>query len=561
MTSTGVRGDLTEANLRRLQPSLIQPMPPVSISSGDDDSNGTAKPAADAAAAVREPPAARVARLKTWVYNAMLTLAGLGHEGATILAEDELYIAGPGDVRLRPMGPSVARAKLKREGKIEDGDEYYADGREPPDLSDPEYWQAKLRYLESKCMPLSQERRKRRRLAPESQIAAEDAARADAEARAAEGGAGFATQPTQDEAAAEPSAADLQRQQEERQAREEARAERERIEQSKLLWREKRGRIDRWVQALTPPSLTRCVGGGCAWLGAGVPPHAAPFAGDIGGPPLPKIIDVADMSDSSIVEITPAQFSNTPEQRPRPSQQQQQQQQQSRSQKRRRAQESEAEDEVDDDGMYDGEVRYDAEEGDEDEEDYSDDDDDYDEDGENGEVMDTLHDLMEKMTEAIGQRILEASQDAEQTQAADMEIAKAKALTATEDIMRRNRELEEKEKRLKQQQEQEAQNLLKPQPQPQPAPVAADTSLDLSTTATVLQTSATATPAVDTPITSASPGERTHTDENWEQRPLTKKQSPVWAKPEAAGDSKNPTPVLGKRQRDEADVEGNSAKR
>ncbi|KAL1890938.1 hypothetical protein Sste5346_007935 [Sporothrix stenoceras] len=328
MASSRKRWMLTEDNLRRLQPSLIQPMAPVSISSGDDDdvviaAENNEDPAVDAVIA-REAPAARVARLRTWVYNAMLTLVGLGDEGVAVLAADELYIAGPGDVRLRA---NVQRhnTRLKGEGGDDDFDEEEVEdddetSRQGPDLSDPAYWQAKLRYLEAKCRPLSQERRKRRRLAPPSQIAAEDAACAEAEARAAEGrgfGCGYnATSYQHQHKQAEVlSEEQRQRQREERQAREEARAERARIEQSKLLWRDKRSSIERWVQALPiPPVAPKTPSFWEATGGVPVPPY-----GGLGGPAFDsKNISssaqyphlAAALSDSSIVEITPAQFSS-----------------------------------------------------------------------------------------------------------------------------------------------------------------------------------------------------------------------------------------------------------
>lgn len=336
---------LTEDNLRRLQPSLIQPMAPVSISSGDDDDDDVAVAAAknnedlavDAVIA-REAPAARVARLRTWVYNAMLTLVGLGDEGVAVLAVDELYIAGPGDVRLRAkFQKHNTRLRGEGEGEEEDdevveeeteGNEVDVDGDETqgPDLTDPAFWQAKLRYLEAKCRPLSQERRKRRRLAPPSQIAAEDAARAEAEARAAEGrvfGCGYDAMSTQHQHSHQKQQTEVlseeqrQRQREERQAREEARAERDRIEQSKLLWRDKRSSIERWVQALpTPPVAPRAPSFWEATGGVPIPPY-----GGLGGPAFdsnnipssaaaPYPHPAAALSSSSIVEITPAQFSS-----------------------------------------------------------------------------------------------------------------------------------------------------------------------------------------------------------------------------------------------------------
>ncbi|CAK7233255.1 hypothetical protein SBRCBS47491_008546 [Sporothrix bragantina] len=529
-------------------------MPPVSISSGDDEDDKK-KAAAGATTANEEDSAARVARLRTWVYNAMLTLAGLGEEGAKILAADELYIAGPGNVRLRTDGQMAKRLKrdetndsrlLNEMSQDNGGDLSAQNTQEEPDLNDPTYWQNKLRYLESKCMPLSQERRKRRRLAPESQIAAEDAARIEAELRAAEGG-GFAPVVPQNthDAAAVLSPEEVRRQHEEKQARDESRAERERIEQSKLLWREKRARIDRWVQALAPPQLTRCSDGGYSWLFAGVPSHAAPFAGNIGGPPLPRIVDVADMSDVSIVEITPAQFSNVRQQQP------QQQQQPLRHQHQERKEEVEEEEEECDEDSYDEEYeKYldQCEEG----EDYEGEDDGDDEDGhtadsEESQVMDLLHMVLEKMTEAATERVaqtLEAA-TAKQSQAEEDDKFIADALREAEEW---DRQKSEQRKLLEQEGQQ--QGALK-------VPAAAgDATLDVTamtaTTATAPQTAATApTPAVETPITSASPGEATHADD------ATKTQSPPAQIPREGNiKSRNSTPVvLGKRRRSDTNVE------
>ncbi|KIH92047.1 hypothetical protein SPBR_02751 [Sporothrix brasiliensis 5110] len=383
MASSRKRWMLTEDNLRRFQPSLIQPMEPVSISSrddGDNDAVANEDPAVDAVIA-REAPAARVARLRSWVYNAMLTLVGLGDEGVAVLADEELYIAGPGDVRLAPRYRKRTTARLKTgaeriegaegaeveadqrhyyrnsDDNDDDNDETEEQEQEGPDLSDPAYWQAKLRYLEAKCRPLSQAHRKRRRLAPASQIAAEDAARAEAEASAAEGrgygcGYDFPSGRKQQQEQADPQILSDEQRQAREEARAEARAEQARIEQSKLLWRDKRGNIERWVQTIPPPpALPKSSPRGQAyWSTTGGVPHL-PYGG-LGGPAFDSQHDLpvpyyqqpaAVLSDSSIVEITPAQFSNVQPDPPHETQQQEQlQQQQQQHQQQEARQQSQA---------------------------------------------------------------------------------------------------------------------------------------------------------------------------------------------------------------------------
>lgn len=213
---------LTEENVRKLQPSLIRPMSPVSISSSKDD----------AAASMTDDE--KIARLKSFVYHVMQTLLGLGSEGQQIVEADELYVAGLDDVRLR--WPLAAQQ---------------------PDLSDPAYWEAKLQYFENKCQPLSQERRKRRRL--------EQAAGERHSTRAG--------------AARVPDDAD-----------DEAQAERAQIEESKVLWRAKQSSIEAWLDQL--PAFQKPQPQRAQWRAAGNGAYERPPS-----------------SDSSIVEITSTQFS------------------------------------------------------------------------------------------------------------------------------------------------------------------------------------------------------------------------------------------------------------
>lgn len=307
-TSEGFR--LTEANLRKLQPSLIRPMSPMSISSGDGD--------------VLEQLATdeRIARLKSWVYNAMQTLVGLGSEGRGVVEADELYVAGPGDVRLRGQDLEAAglgageKEARNRAGHLPGQRMHTAEDGRPdadvvqPDLSDAKYWKTKLRYLEEKCQPLCQaSRRKRRRLAP-----AADKTRAKPDERRKEDAAGTAE--------ARPAADDVEGRQ----------AERSRIEESKLLWRDKQDAIDAWIGGLprelqTPPQRPLSLRADRPL--AVEPPRAfspSPLPSSRSSPfeDEPLVLGPGDghssdnsrhkshspSSDSSIIEITSTQFSH-----------------------------------------------------------------------------------------------------------------------------------------------------------------------------------------------------------------------------------------------------------
>ncbi|OAA65477.1 hypothetical protein SPI_02264 [Niveomyces insectorum RCEF 264] len=272
-TPASERPGLTEANLKHLQPSLVRPMSPMSISSGETDTAAETAAAADV----------RVARLQARVYNAMQTLVELGPEGLRTVEADELYIAGPGDVRLR--GTNVPRPGSGS-----------GSGPEPlPNLADPAFWEAKLRDLEAQCKPLCQARRKRRRL--ESDGAAQAAPPSNKRR---------AKLPTGATGAEGVVVVEAKKPQLTLQEEAEAQAEKARIEESRLLWLDKRSMIERWVQ--TVPLDENCLLprqlGGCA-------PHQ--MTRTLAGPPAPEDTKgprpAAASSDASVVEITSTQFS------------------------------------------------------------------------------------------------------------------------------------------------------------------------------------------------------------------------------------------------------------
>ncbi|EFX00615.1 hypothetical protein CMQ_7617 [Grosmannia clavigera kw1407] len=248
---------LTETNLKKLQPSLIRPMSPMSISSGEDE----------VVADLAKPE--RIARLKSWVYNAMQTLVGLGSEGRGVVEADELYVAGPGDVRLRGADSKTAGTR-KRMCPAEDGEVDAGADMVQPDLSDAEYWETKLRYLEARCQPLCQERRKRRRLEPAAEEQEKKTAAVAAAAEEAEG----------------------------------ARAECLRIEESRLLWRDKQDAIDVWIRGLPPIERPRQF--------SPIPDdsHSSPTSRSSYDSSHSKDTNKPPSSDSSIIEITSTQFSH-----------------------------------------------------------------------------------------------------------------------------------------------------------------------------------------------------------------------------------------------------------
>ncbi len=255
---------LTEANLRRLQPSFIRPMAPVSVSSGNEGAAKRTAPAAAAAAAAAAallansktsapaplaplPPAPaaasaaeRVARLKVWVYNAMQTLESLGAAGQQILAVDELYVV-PGTSHIRWRNNQGQPQQQQQQQQL-------------PNLDDPAFWEAKLQYFEAKCRPLNHVQRKRRRLATAllPGLEAEAAGHRQQQQQQQQ----QPQQPQQPGPGSPLTTEQQQHQVQKRQLEQQLRQveheidEHVRIEQTRLLWRDKRASIERWVHGL-----------------------------------------------------------------------------------------------------------------------------------------------------------------------------------------------------------------------------------------------------------------------------------------------------------------------
>ncbi|CAK7268706.1 hypothetical protein SEPCBS57363_003231 [Sporothrix epigloea] len=474
---------------------------PISISSGDGEDSKT-RSAADVAVANNEAAAPRIARLKIRVYNAMLALSRLGKEGAEILTANVPYISGPGDARMPPAGHTTKRTRQKYAGN---GGGISTQVR--PDLDDPSYWLAKLQYLESSRKALSQKRRQRYLRAQESQVATEAS-------RAAAVAAATANSPAEK----------LQRQQRELQAREEARAERIRLAQFKLLWRERRQRIDRWVQTLVPPDLKRCADGGFVWLLAGVPSHPAPIAVELGNI-ASQTVDPADLSESSVTEMTPVQFFSARRKQPQERAQEQNLQQEQQDEIEEGYQEHNYEFKDHDEQEREGDVYGDSENIDS-------------RDLEHSRDSHLLHMTVGEATEVVLERYEPASNKMLDRQTEKVEVGETTATVTA---------IKESEFRDKQKSEQQLVH-----PAAFKAPFAA-TTLTASTISAPLTVATVPTLAVETLITSVSIGGGAQT------KNCTTSKSPTDQNQQAGGGGgglthSNPT-VLGKRQRRDTNVE------